>query len=667
MKLKSQQWVYFTLLISFGLLMYSLLISYKNLHRSSALLKDLSTEQVTLSYYANHLNYTVKKNQSDILQYLSLHNNLDLLNMQESQKKIQKDIKELKQLTYLKPNFSKKLEKTLITIEKRAIGYNLVQQSLVTAVNSHDTEDIKDALIGFDMITSKFSHDISILMEEVRTSLTQQITILQETNKQNSLILVFSFIFASFLIIISVYKFHSANVKISKQLQLKEKAQNGLKNAQKQLLLYNENLENEITKKTQELHKKIYTNFLSGLPNRNKLLEDGNEYNFTKMAILNIDKFQSFNDVYGEEIGNVALKQTAQWLIEHVDTKEYSLYHLGGDEFVISSLDRYINNTKFINYIQKLLNEYKNISFQYEDKSYQFIMSSGITFSGENKMLAYADMALKDAKKKNIPFSVFEDDRNLEHTHKEDMEIQKKLLYALEHNGLTSYFQPIIPIKDTTQPIKYESLVRLIDEEGKVIPPVKFLDIAKQNRVYYKVTKKVIHNTLSTIEKYQVPCSINLSLTDIKNERTIKYLYSVLDEFDLTELLTIELLETEDFDNYEEVYSFCMKIRTYGIKIALDDFGSGYSNFTHILHLPVDYIKIDSSLISNIDRDLSSQIMVETIVVLAKKLNVETIAEFVSSEDILDMVKSLGVDYVQGFHMGKPLPIEDQLSITSIA
>lgn len=666
MKSKSQQWVYYTLFISFALLISSLVFSYKNIDRSSALLNELSQDQISLSYYANSLNYTVKKNQSDILQYLTLHNNLDLLNMQESQNKIQSYIQELKKLTKDKPDFSQELEKTLDVIEKRAVGHKLVEESLIAAVHSNDTEDIRDALVGFDMISSKFSHDISILMEQVKSSQNKQIAALKETNEQSSLILVFSFILATFLITISVLKYHSSNLKISKQLLLKEKAQKSLKEAQTQLLLYSENLEQEIEKKSQELHRKIYTNFLSGLPNRNSLLEDSNEQEFHKMAILDIDKFQSFNDVYGEELGNIAIKQTAQWLIDYLKEEEYLLYHLGGDEFVISSTDKRIGNDNFIRFIETILNDYKSTHFSYEDKSYQFIMSSGITFSGEDKMLAYADMALKDAKKKNIPISVFEDDKKLERSHQEDMEIQKTLIHVLNHHGLTSYFQPIVPIRDTSKELKYESLVRLIDEEGKVTPPFKFLDIARQNRVYYKVTKQVLHNTLDTISKYKVACSLNLSLTDIKNERTVQYLYSVLDEFQYGELLTIELLETEDFDDYEEVYSFCMKIRSYGIKIALDDFGSGYSNFTHILHLPVDYIKIDSSLISNIDRDISSQIMVETIVSLARKLNIETIAEFVSSEDILEMVKSLGVDYAQGFHLGKPLPIEDHLSTTSI-
>ena len=138
-------------------------------------------------------------------------------------------------------------------------------------------------------------------------------------------------------------------------------------------------------------------------------------------------------------------------------------------------------------------------------------------------------------------------------------------------------------------------------------------------------------------------------------------LYAKFDEFDYNHHLTIELLETEEFKDYKRVYDFCLKVRSYGIKVALDDFGAGYSNFSHALNLPIDYIKIDASIISNIDRDINSQIMVETIVGLAHKLNIQTIAEFVSSKEILDIVKRLNVDYAQGYHIGKPEEIEQHI------
>jgi len=288
-------------------------------------------------------------------------------------------------------------------------------------------------------------------------------------------------------------------------------------------------------------------------------------------------------------------------------------------------------------------------------------MSAGIAFSGRKKMLAYADMALKDAKSKNIQLSVFNDKKGLEKIHKDDIDCHNKLLQAFKTDSLISYFQPIVPIQNANKPIKYESLVRLEQENGNILPPFNFIRVARQNRIYYKITNQIVKNTLAVITKHKIPCSLNISIVDIENKKTLKMLYETFRNFDYNHLITVELLETEEFNDYKTVHDFCIKARSFGIKIALDDFGSGYANFTHILNLPIDYIKIDASLISNIDRDIHAQIMVETIVDLAKKLNIETIAEYVSSHEILNIVKKLNIDYAQGYYTGKPEPIEAHL------
>ena len=655
-------WIYATLFVSFILLLFSLVLAYSNLDKSNKLLKNLSNEQMQLSYYANRLNYAVKKSQAQTLQYIALQRDIELIDIKETKHDIQQNIEALKKIANSQQIFSEDFKNTVLKIERRAVGYHLVQRSLIEAIKAGDKEDIQDALIGFNMITTKFSHDAASLLKETQNRLKTQVEALQRSNEKSSQVLIYSFGIAALLILVVFAKLHTVSQRVAHQLTLTEEAQSKLQKAQQQLLEYNENLENEITKKTQELHKKIYTSFLTGLENRNKLLEKNYENSFSKMAILDIDKFQAFNDVYGEEIGNIALKQTAQWLEEYLANEALYLYHIGGDEFVVASTTHHDSQAHFTELIKRLLNAFKSQTFTHEDKEYQFIMSAGITFTGERKMLAYADMALKDAKKRNLPLSIYEEDKEFEKHHLENLEIHKKLLYAFDHNLLLSYFQPIVPLQDENLPTKYESLIRLVDQDGKIYPPFKFIEVAKANRIYYKLTRTVIKNTLDTISQYTVPCSLNLSMTDIENERTINYLLSQLDEFNYNELLTIELLETENFESYEIVHSFCVKVRGYGVKIALDDFGSGYSNFSHILNLPIDFIKIDATLISNIDRDISSQIMVETIVSLAKKLSVQTIAEFVATEDILEMVQSLGIDYAQGFHLGKPLPIEEHLA-----
>ena len=472
----------------------------------------------------------------------------------------------------------------------------------------------------------------------------------------------------TFLIIFTFIVYYAYTFNISHnilKLHLKE-AQAGEKrqeNLQKQLLKHNQNLENEISIKNRELHTKRYTNILTSLPNRSRLLEESTIIKFNKMALLNIDNFKALNDIYGEEVGNVILKITAVFLQKKIENKNLLLYHIGGDEFaIVAKENNKLTQEIFITMIETILQEYKDENFSYRGDKLNLMMSSGIAFSGRKKMLAYADMALKNAKKRNIHLSIFEHEKELEKLHQEDIDSHQNLINALDNDNIISYFQPIVPIKDLSKPIKYESLVRIEQDNGNIIQPINFLDVARTNRIYDKITKAVLINTLAVASKHLIPCSLNISFSDIENELTMQMFFTTLENYKHNDLITIELLETEDFTNYEAVYNFCVKVHNHGLKIALDDFGSGYSNFTHILNLPLDYIKIDASLISNIDKDKNSRLMVETIVELAHKLDVETIAEFVSSQEILDVIKEIGIDYAQGFHIGKPERIENLLS-----
>ena len=650
----------FVLLVTgFLLLLLSLYISSRSISKTSEMIDYIETKQLKLFYLANQLNYDIKSHQADVLQALiSTQTNYEK-GINNSFKYLNINIDSLnKFISNNKLNINGAKKKIGI-IKKRMVGYKAVEDSLLKALKNKNSEDIEDALYGFNSITIKFSQNINKIIKLSDNALSTNIAQLKKGIKKSQSDIIYSFVIAILLIIFSIYKLFIMQNSIKKELNRAEEAEKEQNILQQKLLQYNENLENEIASKTEEIKSKVYTHLLSGLPNRNKLLEDIHQYKFKQIALLNIDKFQKFNDVYGEDIGNIAITKTAEFLNSQINSSNMVLYHIGGDEFVYvikHSTNTYDN--KFIKNIEIILHNYSKENFTYKDKRFNLMMSAGLDFSSEEKMLAYADMALKDAKRNNLSISIYNQDKEIEKHHEDDMDCHKKLLHAFDTNGIKSFFQPIAPIQDDNLPMKYESLVRIVEDNGNVISPFRFIDVAKQNRVYYKLTKIVTQNTLDVISKYKVRCSLNLSIKDIENERTLEWLYSKLDDYNHPEFLTIELLETEDFKDYTKVFEFCTKIRSYGIKIALDDFGSGYANFTHILNLPIDYIKIDASLISNIDRNQQSRIMVETIVNLAKKLHVQTIAEFVSSKEILEVVKSLGVDYSQGFYTGRPEPIE---------
>jgi len=650
---------YFVLILGLVFLLISFIISYKNIYINNQLLTQLDREQIKLNYYTNQLNYDIKNTQVELLQELLLHHTLS--NEIRNFDKMQQDIQQLEKFSTRK-NLSQEYLRILHKLKNRIVAYKLVGDSLVEAVQSKDTLDIQDALVGFNSITHKFAKDTQQLVELANAVLYQKIYHVKETNQNSAYFTIFSFMLSILLLGIAFYKFYTLQRVLQTQLERAKKAEAKLKKSEAKLLSYNQDLESEVEKKSQEILNRIYTHPITKLPNRNRLLEDIQEYNYSCMAILNIDKFQSFNDVYGEESGNKALQFTANFLAQKVLNLPFMLYHIGGDEFAIVAVYNIsIDEAQFITYIQEVLTDYSKEVFVHNTTQSYFKISAGIACASDSKMLAYTDMALKEAKRKNIVLSVFNKDKDLEQEHKDDILYRKKINYALEHNTILSYFQPIVPIQNTNKPLKYESLVRLQDEDGKIIAPFKFLEVAKRHKLYEKITFKVIDNTLDVIQKYKIPCSLNVSLADMANDETMQYLEEQLDKCSEKELLTIELLETEDFQNYDLVLHFCEKIKEYGIKIALDDFGSGYSNFAHVLKLPIDFIKIDASLIANINTDKYSKIMVATIIDLARRLDVETIAEFVSSQEILNTVKNLGVDYAQGYHLGKPLSIEEHI------
>lgn len=229
----------------------------------------------------------------------------------------------------------------------------------------------------------------------------------------------------------------------------------------------------------------------------------------------------------------------------------------------------------------------------------------------------------------------------------------KRLKLAIEDDKVVPLFQPIVDTK-TQKIVKYESLMRIKNEDGTYIAPVHFLELAKKNKMYHKLTKIMIDKSLKAFNGLDKQVSINISVEDILNEEIYNYIINKLAENKNSENIVFELIESEGIENFDEVLKFINNVKRYGAKISIDDFGTGYSNFEYLMKLQVDYIKIDGSMIKNIDTDENSIMITQTIVEFAKKMGIKTVAEFVYSKDIYDKAVELGVDYAQGYYFGKP-------------
>lgn len=199
----------------------------------------------------------------------------------------------------------------------------------------------------------------------------------------------------------------------------------------------------------------------------------------------------------------------------------------------------------------------------------------------------------------------------------------------------------------------------MIDEDGTIISPFKFLNVAKKSKLYSVLTQKVIEKSFNYFKYKDVEFSINLSLEDILHKPTISFLEQMLNENKkAAQRFIVEIVEEEGIENYQEISDFIERLKYLGCKVAIDDFGTGYSNFEYLMKLNVDIVKIDGSMIKYINQDLNAKVVTELIVSFTKKLNIKTVAEFVHSEEIFEIVKDMGIDYSQGFYLGTPKAIE---------
>jgi diguanylate cyclase (GGDEF)-like protein len=381
-------------------------------------------------------------------------------------------------------------------------------------------------------------------------------------------------------------------------------------------------------------------------------LRDINDYNDGALLIVNIDDFKEINDFFGQAVGDDILIAFSKRLSNMI-TKEQNitLIHLSGDEFALFFVKK-PSKDKFIQFAITFIKDIEKMVFYHEDNELTLRVSVGATFQIQ-EALEKADIALKSARKQGKEFLLYDETLNVEQQYKNNMEWTKKLNWAIEHDMIKPFYQAIYDNK-TNQLKSSECLIRLIDPENNIITPYYFLTIAKKSKLYSKLTKIMIEKSCKYFEHLDCDFSINLSVEDVLNEEIVEYIIYNIQKYNVSKKIVFEILETEGIENYEEVSSFIDEMKFLGCRIAIDDFGSGYSNFEYLLQLNVDYIKIDGSLIRNLDVDRNAQIVVETIVSFAKKLNIIVIAEYVHSEEVYKKVKELNIERSQGYFLAKP-------------
>ncbi|GIT97513.1 EAL domain-containing protein [Sulfurovum sp. TSL1] len=415
-------------------------------------------------------------------------------------------------------------------------------------------------------------------------------------------------------------------------------------------------MRHDITKifEQEQLINRQFTDVLTGLPNRLKLLQELEKEDYKELILFDLDAFQDVNKLYGQAIGDEILKRVALYITEVFSKKKKQVYKLPGDVFAILCFDACVEDAcKEI--ISTFIQEFSENLFQIGEHEIYLSIAAGVGYGKNSDILINANIALNNAKKLKLPFSFYnlteEEEAYYVHSHK----MIKTLKYAILNDLVIPYFHPIYN-SQTCKIEKYEVLMRIINENGEVVDPLSFLDISRKIKIYPELTKIIIRKAFEMFQDKDMIFTINISIDDIRNTQTQTYIIDMISRFNRPHNIVFEIIESEEIEDYGQVKAFVKELKKYGVKIAIDDFGSGYSNFMHLLELDINFIKIDGSIIKNILHDQNSQILIESIVFMANKLNIKIIAEFVTSKKIFDVVTSLGVDYTQGDYIGKPNP-----------
>jgi PAS domain S-box-containing protein len=374
-----------------------------------------------------------------------------------------------------------------------------------------------------------------------------------------------------------------------------------------------------------------------------------------------LEEFSILEEFYDVQTIENIQDHILDYLTKHKDEllESIHLYQLGNGEFVLACEKREIENIdNFIDHLKTFQKDIAEGSIDIGEIKYNMSMVMSIAYEGEN-ILESTKIGVIKAMADESNFIISNNFAKHEHEKaKKNIDTLSMVKKAIENLKIVSYFQPIINNR-TKEIEKYESLVRLIDESGKIVSPFHFLDVAKKGKYYTQITNIVLDNSFNALKYTNTDISINLSIIDIEQKLTREKLFNLLETYKKSSSrVIIELLEDESIKNIVTVKSFIEEVKKYGVRIAIDDFGAGYSNFERLLNYQPDILKIDGSLVRDIETNSYSLAVVKTIISFAKEWNLKTVAEFVENESIYNILNKIGVDYSQGYYFGKPQIIE---------
>jgi diguanylate cyclase (GGDEF)-like protein len=381
------------------------------------------------------------------------------------------------------------------------------------------------------------------------------------------------------------------------------------------------------------------------------------------LLFLDLDQFKDVNDISGHQIGDQLLRHVAEKLLRCLD-EPGKLGRLGGDEFgvILPGADA----EQATRLATQLLDEIKDVMVQTRLHRHRVSASVGIVLYPEHgsdpvQLLADADLAMYQAKNAGRScwhvFSPEDDGRERANAR---VIWAERISSALRDDCFKLLLQPILDIA-SGRVVYAEALIRMVDPDGSLVPPFSFIPVAEETGQIYAIDHWVIADAIALMGRRPgLALSVNLSANSLRDDTLLLTLDDLLRRHAVDpSRLTLEITETAAINSLSSAAQLIEQIHQLGCRFALDDFGTGFASYAYLRQLPVDAVKIDGAFIRNLAFSKEDQIFVRAITEMAHNMNRQVVAEFVDKQNILDVLAELGVDYAQGYHIGRPGPVED--------
>ncbi|WP_044561382.1 EAL domain-containing protein [Azospirillum sp. B4] len=399
------------------------------------------------------------------------------------------------------------------------------------------------------------------------------------------------------------------------------------------------------------------------------------------LAYLDLDQFKIINDICGHAAGDETLRQVTKLLRAPLRASD-CLARLGGDEFgVLLEGCQLDEATRVVEAMKKLINDFH---FVWGDRVFPIGVSIGlVSFGGKddrlplelNEILRLADSACYTAKEggRNGIHTYVPDDKLLTKIH-DEMDWYGRIHRALRENRFVLYAQPIMAFGHQTEPFEHhlEILLRMRDAQGKIVPPGAFLPAAERYGLMRDIDRWVIRKAFEAIASSGTQerslFAINLSGGSLNDEGVLRFIDQQLDIWKIRpQAICFEITETSAISNMLTARAFITMLRARGCRFALDDFGSGMASFAYLKHFKVDFLKIDGSFVKDMMDNPVDAAMVQAINGIGQVMGIQTIAEYVENDDITQLLMAGGIDYGQGYALGRPVPLETLLTRPTVA